>query len=209
MQFAQSDIVIIIIAILLSMGFHEAMHAFTSHWLGDTTARDMGRLTLNPLKHIDIFTTLLLPVVLILAGLPPIFAAKPVPFNPARVKYDEFGAALIGIAGPLTNLLLAIVGASLYRISTGSLTHALLIFVEINIAFFVFNMIPFPPLDGSRLLYAFAPEPLQRVMYSIERMGFGVLLLFLIVLVPIIGPFIGNITGHLLHLLLGQNISLV
>lgn len=207
MEFAQSDILYIIVAILLSMGFHEAMHAFTAHWLGDTTASDMGRLTLNPLKHIDIFTTVLLPVMLILAGLPPIFAARPVPFNPARVKYDEFGAALIGVAGPLTNLLLAVAASGVLRAinPSGMLLTGLIIFVEVNIAFFVFNMIPLPPLDGSRLLYAVAPEPLQEVMQRIERLGFGALLLILIILIPIIGPFISTVNSHLLNLLLGTS----
>lgn len=200
-----SDLFIIIPIIFISMAFHEAVHAFTAHWLGDTTAQDMGRLTLNPLKHIDLLTTVLLPVVLILSGLPPIFAAKPVPFNPARVKYDEFGAAMIGVAGPLSNLLLAILGAGILRtveLPSGP-TNLLLIFVIINVAFFVFNMIPFPPLDGSRLLYAFAPEPLQRVMYQIESLGFMAILLFFVLLLPIVGPFVSFANEKILVLLLG------
>ncbi len=205
MQLDVGDLFIIIPVIFVSMAIHEAMHAFTSHWLGDTTARDMGRLTLNPLKHIDLMTTVLLPVVLILAGFPPIFAAKPVPFNPDRVKYDEFGAALIGIAGPLTNLFLAFIGAILLRTLNmpTDLFNIVAIFVIVNISFFVFNMIPFPPLDGSRLLYAFAPEPLQRVMYQVESMGFMAILLFFVVLVPVIGPLISFLNLRILQLLLG------
>src|SRR3990167_7990637 len=110
-NFTGVNLVAFIVALLLSVGFHEAMHGFAAYWLGDTTAYDQGRLTLNPLKHLDLFTSILLPIVLVLAGLPPFFAAKPVPFNPARVKYDEFGAALIGLAGPLTNFVLAVCGA--------------------------------------------------------------------------------------------------
>src|SRR5690242_18663294 len=106
-----NDLFIILVSILFSMAFHEAMHGFVAHWLGDTTAQEAGRLTLNPLKHIDLFTTILLPMVLIVMHVPPFFAAKPVPFNPARVKYEEFGAALVGLAGPFTNLVLAIVAA--------------------------------------------------------------------------------------------------
>ncbi len=87
-----SGILVVLISIIIALSIHEAMHAYAAHWLGDTTAYDMGRLTLNPLKHIDVMTTVLLPMVLILSHLPPFFAAKPVPFNPARVKYDEFGA---------------------------------------------------------------------------------------------------------------------
>jgi Zn-dependent protease len=204
MQFAPSDIVSIILAILFSMGLHEAMHAFTAHWLGDPTAKDLGRLTLNPFKHIDVYMTLLLPVGLILLGLPPIFAAKPVPFNPMRVKYEEFGAALIGAAGPFTNLLLATAAAGILRIIELplGLTNFGLIFVMVNIAFFVFNMIPLPPLDGSRLLYAVAPEPLQKLMYQIESMGFMFLIVILVLLIHIIGPMIVYVSNSILDILL-------
>ncbi len=200
-----SDLIIIIPIILLSMAIHEAMHAFTSHWLGDTTASDMGRLTLNPLKHIDLLTTVLLPVLMISAGLPPIFAAKPVPFNPDRVKYDEFGAALIGAAGPLTNLALACIASLFARTidPSGTLANIFYNFIVINCWFFVFNMLPIPPLDGSRILYAFAPEPLQEVMQKIERMGFLVLLMLLFLLIPIIGPVLDHTVNALLNLLLG------
>jgi Zn-dependent protease len=208
MNFSASDLVIIVGSIFVCMAFHEAMHAFTAHWLGDTTASDLGRLTLNPLKHIDLVTTVVLPVVLILMGMPPIFAAKPVPFNPDRVKYDEFGAALVGVAGPLTNLALAILGAGLLRglpVGAGMAT-ILLVFVQVNVAFFVFNMIPFPPLDGSRLLYAFAPEPLQRVMAQIESMGFGAILILFafLLLIPGFSQLISFASSNILHLLLGS-----
>lgn len=204
-MFDAANLVYIIPAIFVSMAFHEAMHAFTSHWLGDTTASDLGRLTLNPFMHIDIYMTLLLPVGLILLGLPPIFAAKPVPFNPARVKYDEFGAALVGIAGPLTNLLLAAISAGILRLVAlpDVAFMAVAIFCAINVAFFVFNMLPIPPLDGSRLLYAFAPEPLQRVMYQIESMGFVFLIVIILVLAPVIGPFLGYANEAILRFLLG------
>lgn len=187
------------------MGIHEAVHAFVSHSLGDTTAKDEGRLTLNPLKHIDIYTTVALPVVMILLGLPPIFIAKPVPFNPENVKYEEFGAALIGIAGPFSNLLMAGIGALIIRlVPLGELgAKFFVLFVSINVSFFVINMIPFPPLDGSRLLYAFAPEPLQKVMYQIESMGLTAIMLFFLVMAVYLGPFISNINESLFRALLG------
>lgn len=204
MNLGISDLVIVLPVILVSMTFHEAMHAFTSHWLGDTTARDQGRLTLNPLKHIDLIMTVLLPAGLIALGIPPIFAAKPVPFNPDRVKYDEFGAALIGIAGPLTNLALAIAGAGFYRLimPVGMMEQVLGIFIVINLSFFVFNMIPFPPLDGSRLLYAFAPESVQKIMYRIETLGIGITILILLLLFPVISPVITFVINGLLRVLL-------
>lgn len=200
------QLIFVIISLLIAMSTHEAMHAFTSHWLGDTTAQEQGRLSLNPLRHIDLLTTILLPVVLILLGLPPIFAAKPVPFNPARVKYDEFGVALVGIAGPLTNLALASISAGLFRLipsMSNTTSDFLVIFTLINVSLFVFNLIPFPPLDGSRLLYAFAPEPVQRVMQSIESMGFLSILLFFFIAFQFIGETIVRLDTKLLQLLLG------
>lgn len=198
------NLLLIIPALVLAMAFHEATHAFTAHWLGDTTASDLGRLTLNPLKHIDLVTTILLPVFLIAAGLPPILAAKPVPFNPSRVRYEEFGAALIGVSGPLSNLFMAAVTSGIFHLlsPTGVAAQALVIFIVLNCLLFVFNMLPIPPLDGSRLLYAVAPEPLQNVMHAIERAGFFVLIMILLVLLPFIGPIISYSLDFLLSFLL-------
>jgi Zn-dependent protease len=200
-QISGNELIIIFTSIILSMGIHEAMHAFTAHWLGDTTAKDHGRLTLNPLKHIDIVTTVLLPMVLILFGMQPFFIAKPVPFNPDRVRFNEYGAALIGIVGPLTNLILAVLAAGIIRlfgIAIGTELFTIMsLFIQVNLGFFVFNMIPFPPLDGSRLLYAFAPEPVQRIMYGIERGGIMTILLFMFFFFPFIGPLVSNIINSM------------
>ncbi len=206
--FGSVNIIVFIVALLFSVGFHEAMHAFVSHWLGDTTARDEGRLTLNPLKHLDLYTSIMLPIVLILAGLPPFFAAKPVPFNPSRVKYDEFGAALIGLAGPLTNFALAIVAAVVLRTFGADLSYgvwdAIGTFLRINVALGVFNLIPFPPLDGSRLLYAFAPEPVQKVMYQIESGGFTSIFIFIMIFMFTgLGSIVVNIDNSIIRLLVG------
>lgn len=200
------QLVFFLASMLIGMSIHEAMHAFAGHWLGDDTAKLEGRLTLNPLKHIDIFTTVLLPFVMILAGLPPIFAAKPVPFNPMRVKYEEFGAALIGIAGPLTNLALACIGGLIFRsglITTNNGSDFIVVFTLVNVALFVFNMIPFPPLDGSRLLYAFAPEPLQRIMQTIESFGLASIFILIFVLWQFIGPVILTLNQNITLFLLG------
>jgi len=177
-------IIIVIVVILLSMTLHEAMHAFVGYWLGDDTAKLEGRLTLNPVKHIDPFLTLLLPIMLALVGAPIFGGAKPVPFNPNRLRYDEWGAALVAIAGPLTNLVIAFVLFGVYVLvgtpGNGLLSLILTTGVMVNLGFFVFNIIPMPPLDGSRVLYALAPEFVRRGMEAIER--FGIIFIFLIVL---------------------------
>jgi Zn-dependent protease len=186
-------IAIVIVVILLSMTLHEAMHAFVGYWLGDDTAKLQGRLTLNPIKHIDPFLTLLLPVMLAIIGAPIFGGAKPVPFNPARVRYDEWGAALIAIAGPLTNLVIAFVLFGVYALagapSTGLLAEILTTAVMVNLGFFIFNIIPIPPLDGSRVLYALAPDFVRRGMEAIEQ--YGIIFVFIIVLAAssLIGTF--------------------
>ncbi len=175
------------------MTLHEAMHAYAGYWLGDDTAKASGRLTLNPIAHIDPFLTILLPIMLVLAGAPPFGAAKPVPFNPNRVRYGEYGAALVGIAGPLTNLVLAVIAGGIARLfSFGpGLDLIFYTFIVVNVSFFVFNMIPFPPLDGSRLLYAFAPDRIRDLMERIESMGFAAIIFFMLIFYTFLSdPFI-------------------
>lgn len=205
-MFDLTNIIIVIVVILLSMTLHEAMHAFMGYFLGDDTAKREGRLTLNPIKHIDPFLTLLLPIILALTPGAPIFGgAKPVPFNPARLKYDEWGAALVALAGPLTNLLIAFVAFGAYAIyltlapqGLELLAQILTITVTVNLGFFIFNMIPLPPLDGSRVLYALAPEFVRRGMEVIER--FGIIVIFALILIasPYIGEFMRQAIGFFL-----------
>lgn len=183
MNFDPTYIALVIAVILLSMTLHEAMHAYTSYWLGDDTAKAEGRLTLNPLAHIDPFLTLALPVMLAILGLPIFGGAKPVPFNPGRVRYGEVGAAIVGVAGPLTNLVIAFIVFAIFAFAGtpgGFLGEALILTVMVNLGFFIFNMLPIPPLDGSRVLYALAPDGARRVMEVIERQG--IILVFAIVL---------------------------
>lgn len=198
---------IVIGVILLSMTLHEAMHAFMGYFLGDDTAKREGRLTLNPIKHIDPFLTLLLPIALAIAGLPIFGGAKPVPFNPDRVRYDEWGAALVAIAGPFTNLLIAFVASGALVLTTGSisidgtlLNQILGTVVMVNLGFFVFNMIPLPPLDGSRVLYALAPEFVRRGMEALERMGIIVIFAIVLIASPFIGVFMRQAIGFFIEL---------
>jgi len=178
--------------ILVSMTLHEAMHGFVAFWLGDDTAKREGRLTLNPIKHIDPFLTIILPILLAISGGPIFGGAKPVPFNPDRVRYDEWGSALVALAGPLTNFIVAFVAFGIWVLlgtPQDTIGQVLSIAISVNIGFFVFNMIPIPPLDGSRVLYALAPEFVRRGMEVIER--FGIIFVFAIVLLAssVIGGF--------------------
>lgn len=179
-------------ALLIAISLHEMMHSIVAYWLGDDTSKHLGRISFNPLRHIDPLTTVALPLFLVLAGLPPFAAAKPVPIDTTRLKWYETGLALVGVAGPLTNLGLAIIAALLIKIiePVGWLGNFLLMNLAMNTGLFVFNMIPFPPLDGSRVLYALAPEGIQRVMRQIESQGFLAIALFMFVGFPLISPVI-------------------
>lgn len=197
------QISVVVGVILLSMTLHEAMHGFVAFALGDDTAKREGRLTLNPIKHIDPFLTILLPVMLAIVGGPIFGGAKPVPFNPDRVRYDEWGAALVALAGPLTNFVLAFVLFGVYAVAgapDGLGGDILLLAVQVNLGFFVFNMIPLPPLDGSRVLYALAPEFVRRGMEAIERFGIIFILLIVVAASPVIAQIMGKSINFFLAL---------
>lgn len=193
-------VVMVIFAVGISVILHEVVHGYVAKYLGDTTAEEEGRLTLNPIVHIDPVFTLLLPVILAIAGAPIFGAAKPVPVQGHRLRWDEFGMALVAVMGPLTNLVLAFVGGLILAfINVDSLfwVNWWVIFIQVNIGFFIFNMLPIPPLDGSRVLYAFAPEPLQRVMRQIEPYGIFILLGLVMLGMPLIGSAIKGIYSAL------------
>jgi Zn-dependent protease len=197
-----SNLVVFIPALLVSMTVHEASHAGMSYWLGDHTAKHEGRLSLNPLVHIDPIFTVLIPGIMIALGQPPIMAAKPVPFNPYAVKYGEFGAALVAIAGPISNLLLAMLAGGLLRLTgNGTLYDIIHFFLTLNVSLAIFNLVPWPPLDGSRVLYALAPEPVQKVMNQIE--GFGIMGLFIFIFLAwtFISPLVGGVENAIINLL--------
>jgi len=176
-------VIIVVIIILISMTIHEAMHGFMAYFLGDNTAKNEGRLTLNPIKHIDPFLTIILPVLLAIVGAPIFGGAKPVPFNPHQVRYGEWGAALVAVAGPLTNLILAFVcfGISTFIDPSSLVSGVLVLATIVNLGFFAFNILPIPPLDGSRLLYALAPDFLRRLLEALEHAG--LVMVFVLVLI--------------------------
>ena len=189
------DIAITLIFLLLVLVFstvlHELAHGYTAYWLGDETAKLNGRLSLNPLRHIDPYMSIVLPVLLYLMGGPIFGGAKPVPINTRNLKGREWGFALVAIAGPLMNILLAFIFFLLwFFIGHGSdLWGGILInSMYMNMGFALFNMIPIPPLDGSRVLYALAPDFVKRFMESIEHVG----IIFVYIMVSFLSGLIAN-----------------
>ncbi len=177
-------ILTVVMVVLVSMTLHETMHAFASYWLGDDTAKINGRLTFNPIKHIDPFLTILLPITLAIVGAPIFGGAKPIPFNRDNLRWGDWGVAIVALSGPLTNLLISFIAFSVFVLlglsAQGVLGQIFITTVYVNLGLFIFNMIPAPPLDGSRLLYALAPDFFRNILELIEK--FGLVIVFAILL---------------------------
>lgn len=187
--------------LILSIVIHEVAHGYAAAALGDPTARYAGRLTLNPVSHLDPIGSVVLPLVTYFSGGFIFGWAKPVPYNPHNLRYGQWGEALVALAGPASNISVAIVFGLLIRFAPLSETFisvaALVAFVNIILA--VFNMVPIPPLDGSKVLFAFLPYRAQHIRYFLERWGFPLVILFVIffwqMILPIAGTLFGVITG--------------
>lgn len=184
------------IHLLLAITIHEFSHSLAADYSGDPTPRWAGRLTLNPLAHIDPFWTILLPILLMFSGSPVVFgAAKPVPFNPHFLSNKKWGPFLIALAGPLSNFLLAIVFSFSMKIfifftnwqDFSPLIHTVLgylyiflyIGIFVNVVLGMFNLLPIPPLDGSKILYVFLSSYGRMQLAELERVGFILVILFL------------------------------
>lgn len=204
MDFNFTGLAYLLISLILALTLHEFAHAWMSNYLGDRTAKNEGRLSINPVVHIDPLMTLFLPLMLIIFQSPVIFgAAKPVPFNPWAVRYGKYGAALVAVAGPLMNMLLAILFAvclALFPVST-QMIPLFISMISINVAFAVFNMIPIPPLDGSRVLYAVAPSGLRDAMDKLEQNGLIIIFAVLFIASPIILPALAVVNGAIMQIL--------
>lgn len=209
------DLILLIIILIMSAVVHEVSHGLAAFWLGDSTAKYAGRLTLNPLKHLDPWGSFFMPVLLLLISGGRFFfaAAKPVPYNPYNLRDQKYGPAVVGAAGPLSNIIIALVfgiflrifiltglvpagdaiallgnlfgGDSLLGSGLSGLAILFIMIIYINILLAFFNLVPIPPLDGSKLLFAFLPISEERKLY-LEQFG-------LIFIIPIIILFSGPI----------------
>jgi len=201
------EILIPLVVLLFSAILHEIMHGVVADKLGDPTARVMGRLTLNPIPHLDPIMSIALPVLLLISGSPVIFgAAKPVPINPMHFKDPKKDMAITGLAGPLTNIALVLIAAFIIRtfpIGIPFITSILYTIVLYNLILAIINLIPIPPLDGSRVLIAFLPNNLARIYLSIEP--YGIFILFGLLLFPLgnfsLGFLINNLILYSVRLL--------
>ncbi len=208
-----SHLIIFMVVLLLAISAHEAAHAWMSHKFGDDTAYMLGRVTLNPIKHTDPIGTLLIPIIGFIFGavggalgaIPLIGWGKPTPVNPRNWSNYKLANVMVSIAGVLANLILLIIGIVLakilmtqgfdYRAFFGASENPLAVFtgylMMLNLSLFVFNLLPFPPLDGSKILSTFLPDSFQPILNLFEQYGFLILMFFIYIGVfdVIITPF--------------------
>lgn len=198
------DIIFSLVIILFSVIIHEYMHGWMADHLGDTTARDAGRLTLNPISHIDVWGSILMPILIFIGtgGKLTFGYAKPVPFNPYNLRDQKYGVAKVAAAGPLANLITALFFGLILRFVPGLniiMISFLYAIVWINLVLLIFNLLPIPPLDGAKVIMPFLPYNLQMKFLEWERYGFIFVLLFVFfgfsIIVPIIGFLFRLIVG--------------
>ena len=198
-----------VVILIMSIVIHEVSHGFMAEYFGDDTARDAGRLTLNPIPHLDLFGSILLPAVLLLAHSPFLFGwAKPVPYNPNNLSNRKWGTIAVAAAGVLANFFLAIIFGIIIRFSPfllpGSILSANFYFIVssiviVNLALGIFNLVPIPPLDGSKIIFSFLPDRAFSFMIEYERYSLILLLVFIVFfsdyLYPILSFFFHLVTG--------------
>jgi Zn-dependent protease len=192
--------------LIMSVVVHEVSHGFMAYALGDQTAKYAGRLTLNPVHHLDPVGSILVPAATIFFGGFIFGWAKPVPYNPYNLSNQKWGPGLVAAAGPLSNIFIALVFGTAIRLSglfspeiVTSLTEVAVLVVLINIILAIFNFVPIPPLDGSKVLFALLPYHLRYIEEFLERYGLILLLIFIFFFFNLLSPIIGT----LFHLFTG------
>lgn len=185
------DTIFQIAALIMSVVVHEVSHGYAARALGDSTAEYAGRLTLNPVKHIDLWGSIIIPIILVLTKAGFIIGwAKPVPVNPYNLRNPRYGEAIVAAAGPASNLALAVIFGLLIRFGLipVSVFPVVVAIVVINLVLAVFNLVPIPPLDGSKILFAVLPPRFFHIRESLERYGLIFALIFVIFLWQFVSP---------------------
>jgi len=199
------DAIFYIVILIMSVVIHEVSHGFVAEYFGDDTARNAGRLTLNPIPHLDLFGSIFLPAVLVLTHSPFLFGwAKPVPYNPNNLSNRKWGTIAVAAAGIFANLVLAVVFGIIIRLTLGlnlqtgfyTITSAIVI---VNLALAIFNLVPIPPLDGSKILFSFFPNYISSKIFQYEQYSLILLLIFIIFFSNYLYP----ILAFLFHLITG------
>ncbi len=191
--------------LIMSIVIHEVAHGFAAEYFGDKTARFAGRLTLNPLKHLDLFGSIILPVVLFISHAPFLFGwAKPVPYNPDNLSNKKLGTLAVASAGVLANFSIAVIFGIVIRLTTNmalpeGFYFITSIIVVINLALAIFNLVPIPPLDGSKILFSFLPASADSFIFKYEQYSLMLLLVFIVFLSDYLAP----ILKFLFHLITG------
>jgi len=185
-----------IVILVMSIVIHEVSHGFMAEYFGDKTARFAGRLTLNPLKHLDFFGSILLPIVLIVSQSPFLLGwAKPVPYNPDNLSNKRWGTMWVAFAGVLANFSIALIFGIILRFTSSmalpsSFYFITSIIVIMNLALGIFNLVPIPPLDGSKILFSFLPESAISFVSSYERYSLIILLVFIVFFSHYLSPIL-------------------
>jgi Zn-dependent protease len=188
----QVDVIFGIIILIFSVSLHEASHGYMADMLGDRTARIAGRLTLNPLKHLDFFGSFLLPILTYFSGGFIFGWAKPVPYNPYNLRDQKWGEGKVAFAGPASNILVAVFFGMLLRTNLLPETFIapILLIILTNLILAVFNLVPIPPLDGSKILFSLLPYKYSFVRTFLEKYSLFLILIFIFFLWSIISPLV-------------------
>jgi Zn-dependent protease len=190
-----------IIILIFSVIIHEVMHGVVANALGDPTAKYAGRLTLNPISHIDPVGSVIVPILSYVTGGFIFGWAKPVPYNPYNLRDKEWGELWVALAGPASNIALALIFGLTVRFLplSQSIATILSLGTLINLGLAIFNLVPIPPLDGSKILFAFLPLHMMRIRYALEQWGFMLVVLFIVVFGKLLSP----VVALLFHLITG------
>ena len=199
-----TDVVFYIAILIMSVVIHEVSHGFMAEHFGDNTARNAGRLTLNPLKHLDPFGSVILPILLYISSGFVIGWAKPVPYNPNNLSDRKWGTVAVASAGILANLFLAVLFGLVLRFTSGNIMPVGFNFivssiVMVNLALAVFNLVPIPPLDGSKILISLLPASLESIAFRFEQYSLILLVLF----ISLFSNYLFPVIAFLFHLITG------